>query len=512
MEQDHQKTFFGHPRGLATLFFTEMWERFSYYGMRALLVLFMMDAAKTGGLGMDSVFASSIYGLYTFSVYLLALPGGWVADRILGQRNAVLWGGVMIAIGELLMALPMVPTTFLGMGVIALGTGLLKPNVSAIVGALYKEDEGAKRDAGFSIFYMGINLGAFLAPLVCGWLGETINWRLGFLAAGIGMVLGLVQYVYGWKYLGSAGTLPEEVRPRIPDAVLRLAVGAVVVVLVVAGLWFATEQGWVSMTVAEVARGLGYAAGLVGVLFFLGIMTFANLSGVERGRVFVILMMFIGAAVFWGGFEQAGSSMNIFAKYLTDRHVGGWEMPASWFQSVNPVFIVCLAPVFGWLWLALRRMNPSMPLKFAYGLGLLACAFYVMRWAAFHAVGDAIVTVDEAAGQVVLQGGEMAGPQSASMAWLVAFYFLATCGELCLSPVGLSFVTKLSPKRFVGQMMGTWFLGAALGNLIAGIAGSEVETAPMAELFGIIAIAVLGVAVLFLLLYLPLKKMMGGVE
>jgi POT family proton-dependent oligopeptide transporter len=365
-------TFFGHPRGLSTLFFTEMWERFSYYGMRAILVLYMVQAmtGQNAGMEMDAVTAGAIYGLYTGFVYLVALPGGWIADRITGQRKAVLWGGIVIAAGHFSMAIPSDNTFFLGLILIIIGTGLLKPNISTMVADLYPEG-GARRDAGFTIFYMGINIGAFVAPLVCGYLGEQVNWHYGFGAAGVGMVLGITQYVLGGHHLGDAGLYrgtPEE-RARDLSAFKKVMAA---VVLLVAVVGYLMSNG--TLTVVHIAESLTYII-LGGAALFLGYVGFLapGIDTQDRKRVGVIAILFLAAALFWSGFEQAGSSMNLFADRLTDRVMFGWEMPASWLQSVNPLLIISLAPVFGWLWvfLARRHLEPSSPVKFSLGLILL---------------------------------------------------------------------------------------------------------------------------------------------
>jgi len=488
------KQFFGHPRGLATLFFTEMWERFSYYGGRALLILFMTAAIADGGLGMTAVTAAAIYGLYTAGVYFLGLPGGWVADRLVGQRNAVLMGGTLIAAGNFSLATPGYPTFYLGLLLIVLGTGLLKPNVSAIVGDLYADDTdgGARRDAGFSIFYMGINVGAFVAPLICGYLGETINWHLGFAAAGVGMVLGLIQYRFGYGYLRDAGLYRDEARATRGEAIRKGLFGVAVVALIAAAIAFAARAGFLNVTLDGAARATGVLIFVVAVIFFGAVLIGGGLDLPEKKRVVVIFLLFVGAAMFWAGFEQAGSSMNLFAERLTDRNVFGWEVPASWLQSVNPLFIIALAPVAGWLWVFLnnKRIEPPLPVKFGMGLVLLGLGFLVMAWGATYTVE----------GQLV------------SPAWLISTYFLHTCGELSLSPVGLSSITKLSPKRYVGQMMGTWFMGAALGNLVAGLVAGFFETLPLPLLFVRVAIAVIVAGLFFVVFYKPIRNQMGGVR
>ncbi|MDH3497758.1 MAG: peptide MFS transporter [Gemmatimonadota bacterium] len=487
-----EKQFFGHPRGLATLFFTEMWERFSYYGGRAILILYMPAAIAEGGLGFTVATAAAVYGLYTAGVYLFALPGGWVADRLVGQRNAVFAGGVLIAAGNFSLATPGLAFFFTGLSLNILGTGLLKPNVSAIVGDLYPEG-GARRDAGFSIFYMGINVGAFVAPLVCGYLGETINWHLGFAAAGIGMVLGLLQYRLGYNYLKLAGLYRDEARATRGDALQKGLLGVGLVVAIAVVVWFLSQSGAVTLTLQGVAQATGFIILAIAVLFFLAVLLFGGLDGPARKRVIVIFLLFLGAAMFWAGFEQAGSSMNLFAERLTDRSIFGWLMPASWLQSVNPLFIIALAPVFGWLWVFLnsRSVEPPLPVKFGMGLILLGVGFLVMAWGATYTTGN----------------GDLVSP-----AWLVSTYFLHTCGELALSPVGLSSITKLSPPRYVGQMMGTWFMGAALGNLVAGLVAGMFETLPLPTLFFRVAVAVAVAGLFFIAFYRPIRNMMGGVR
>ncbi len=490
------KQWFGHPRGLATLFFTEMWERFSYYGMRALLVLFMTAAAvgANAGLGFEVGKATAIYGLYTFFVYVLALPGGWVADNIWGQRKAVFVGGCIIAAGHFTMAMPLIgipdtPSFYGGLVLIVLGTGLLKPNVSTMVGDLYPEG-GARRDAGFSIFYMGINLGAFVGPLLTGFLGETYNWHWGFSLAGIGMVLGLIQYKLGEPFLGQAGHLktgeaPEKVAKRTRTFYAVAAGGAALVAI----LGFVL-QGAVSLQ--QVASVLGYGVIILAVLYFVYLTFFGGLTKLEIKRLWVIFWLFILAALFWSGFEQAGSSLNLFAADLTDRSILGWEAPASWLQSVNPIFIILMAPIFGWLWtwLAARNAHPSIPVKFSLGLLGLAVGFFVLSWGAANATPENPV----------------------SPAWLIVTYFLHTSGELCLSPIGLSSITKLAPKGRVGQMMGIWFIGAALGNLFAGLVAGRLESLAPDALFWNVALIVGGGGILALLLSPVVKKIMGNVD
>jgi POT family proton-dependent oligopeptide transporter len=358
------RTWFGHPIGLSTLFFTEMWERFSYYGMRALLTLFMTTATieANPGLGFDVGTAAAIYGLYTSLVYITALPGGWIADNLWGQRKAVWVGGWIIALGHFTMAIPSLPTFFGGLFLIICGTGLLKPNVSTFVGELYPEG-GARRDAGFSIYYMGINLGAFLGPLVTGWLGEGNNWHWGFGAAGVGMLLGLAQYKAGMRHLGDAGLLKstdsaETLANRARNFYLTLAGTLTVISIFV----FLLINGTIPVGITQVAQWLGYSVLVIVAAYFIYLWTAGGHTAEENKRMGVIFWLFILVAIFWSGFEQAGSSLNLFARDLTNRDIGGWLMPAAFLQSVNAMFIILLAPVFGglWVWLERRQKDPSL--------------------------------------------------------------------------------------------------------------------------------------------------------
>lgn len=489
------KQWFGHPRGLATLFFTEMWERFSYYGMRALLMLFMTTAVTSGdnpGLGMDVAKAGAIYGLYTSMVYLLALPGGWVADNIWGQKRAVFVGGCIIAAGHFSLAFPSMTTFYLGLALIVIGTGLLKPNISTIVGDLYPEG-GARRDAGFSVYYMGINLGAFLGPTFCSFFGEGYDWHLGFSLAGIGMVAGVIQYRFGAKYLAGAGDLKIDASPEVLAKRNRmfLSVFAAVVALIAIGVWLAV-RGIVPVTLQQVATAIGSSIVVLAILYFAYLLIGGGYDRQEKQHLLVIFWIFILAAIFWSGFEQAGSSMNLFAFDLTNRHVLGWEMPAGWLQNINPIFIILFAPVFGalWVWLAKRNANPSIPAKFALGLIALAAGFFVLAWG----------------------GANASAANKVSMAWLIVTYFFHTVGELCLSPVGLSSITKLSPRDRVGQMMGIWFVATALGNLFAGLMAGQLKDLTPSALFTNVAMMT-GIAGILALLLSPLvKRLIKGID
>lgn len=495
----------GHPRGLATLFFTEMWERFSYYGMRALLILFMTAATtnvvtnadgtvlrQNPGMGLDVGTAAAIYGLYTALVYILALPGGWVADNIWGQRKAVFVGGCVIATGHFTMALGTEWSFFLGLVFIICGTGLLKPNVSTVVGELYPEG-GARRDAGFSVFYMGINLGAWAGPLITGPLGEGYNWHFGFGAAGVGMVLGLIQYKMGEPYLGDAGLLKTgEAADVIARRSRRFFGGFFALVAAVVGFGILVSAGIIPLTLTQIATYMGYGVLILVAVYFIYIWTLGGHTADENKRMAVIFWLFLLIAIFWSGFEQAGSSLNLFARDLTDRNVFGWAMPASVLQSINPMFIILLAPVFGslWVWLERRNADPSIPVKAGLGLLGLGMGFFVISWGAANASQDNLV----------------------SPAWLIVTYFLHTCGELAISPIGLSAITKLSPQRRVGQMMGIWFVGAALGNLFAGLVAGQLETLAPQALFWTVALITGGVGILALVVSPVFKRLMGGVR
>lgn len=485
-------TAFGrHPSGLYTLFFTEMWERFSYYGMRALLVLFMVDAVR-GGMGMNDATATAIYGIYTASVYLMSLPGGWFADRISGAQRAVWIGGIIIALGHFTLALPWAQTFYLGLILVVIGSGTLKPNMSTLVAELYPEG-GARRDSGFTIFYMGVNLGAAIGPMICGWLAKEMGWHWGFAAAGIGMVLGLVQFALSRHLLGRAGMRPGNEKPLRKTARVALA-GVITLAAVLIGLAFA---GFLPLNPVFMARSMAYVILAIAVVFFLYAFLDCRNSREETKRVAMILVLFLASALFWAGFEQGGSSFNLFAERNTARYFTWlhYEVPAAWFQALGPVFIITLAPVFAWLWvwLARRNLDPSIPVKFALGLILLGAGFLVMAGAAR-----------------VVAGGQHALPT-----WLITTYLLHTFGELCLSPVGLSSVTKLAPRRLVGQMMGAWFLATSLGNLLAGLVAGEFRADSMQDWPGLYVKAMLlpmAAGVVLILLARPIKKLMAGTK
>lgn len=487
------RAFFGHPAGLSTLFFTELWERFSFYGMRGLLILYMTAPLAAGGLAFDTAHAGAIYGMYAGSVYLACLPGGWIADRFIGPRRATWWGGVLIFAGHVCLALPTSRTFFAGLTLIVLGTGLLKPNISTMVGQLYVGDE-ARRDAGYSIYYMGINLGAFLAPLACGWLALSTEsrdwltglglapshvWHVGFGAAAIGMGFGLVQYRRGADRLSPASRVAGQ--PADARARAVLTGGLVLGALGLLAVGTALGLGWLSVGALSDAFALVLVA--VTAAFFMTMLRGAHWTVEERQRLVMILLLFVGAAVFWSLFEQGGSTLNLFAERATDRVVAGYEFPATWFHSINPLLIIALAPVFAALWVWLGPRNPGPVPKFVLGLVLVAAGFGVL-----------IVAARLAATGVKVGAG-----------WLVTTYVLHTLGELCLSPVGLSAMSRLAPARIASLTMGVWFLAAAVGNYLGGRVASLYDSFSLATLFAVVTAAA-AVAALVLATTIPWSR------
>ena len=483
--------FFGHPRGLSTLFFTEMWERFSYYGMRALLILFMTAPLTAGGLGMGVAEAGAIYGLYTSMVYMTTLPGGWIADRLIGAQRAVLYGGILIAFGHFAMAIPSLATFYGGLLLIVLGTGLLKGNVSVIVGRLYAPRD-VRRDAGYSIFYMGINTGAFIAPLVCGYLGQRVNWHAGFAAAGVGMTIGLIQYSFGRKHLGTAGLHPADAGS--PEATARraksAATWAAAVLGAVALVGVGAYTGVLPVTPTQIADIAGYFLLVLTLVFFGWLFFSPGWTPDERKRLVVIGVLFLCAALFWSEFEQAGSTLNLFADRDTNNSLLAFEFPSSWYQALNSLFIITLAPVFAWLWVWLGRRGKegSNSTKFGLGLVLVGAGFAVLVPAALLA-----------------EQGMKVSPM-----WLAVVYLLHTCGELTLSPVGLSAMSKLAPVRIGGLVMGVWFLGASVGNYIGGRLAAFYEAMPLHMLFGVVSAFGIAAGIVMFLLARPITRLEGG--
>lgn len=488
------RAMFGHPRGLGLLFVVEMWERFSYYGMRALLVLYLVNA-----LNWSDGDAARLYGAYTGLVYLTPLIGGYLADRLIGTRRSLVIGGVIIALGHFALAfgpggaeggLPLkglgeLFPFYLGLGLVVIGTGFFKPNVSTMVGQVYRDGD-PRRDSGFTIFYMGINLGAFLAPLVCGYLGQRVGWHYGFGAAGVGMVLGLAIYIWGRdRYLPGIG-LHAKHDPSNAAAVAAESMdepwnpwAVFIGATIGAGLVFlgAGDIHPVDLTIRMAIAGMGLAAAILAI---------SGTRGEERNRVIALFIIVFFVIFFWMAFEQAGSSMNLFADRHTNLNVGGWEMPSSWFQSMNAFFILLFAPVFAILWTALDRRGkePATALKMVLGLVLLGIGFVFLVFA----------------GRYVDQGMQV------SAMWLMMAYLFHTLGELCLSPVGLSYVTKVAPYKFASLLMGAWFLANAAANYLGGWLAAQTETITSQSQFFTIPVATSFGAAFLLLMLVPLLK------
>ncbi|MDA8709465.1 peptide MFS transporter [Gammaproteobacteria bacterium] len=444
-------TFFGHPIGLRTLFLTEMWERMSYYGMRALLVLYMTGAV-TGfnpGLGWSQVESQAIYGIYSGMVYFMVVPGGWIADNILGHQKAVLIGALIIALGHFTLAIPIEQTFFLGLIFVVLGTGLLKGNISTIVGQLY-DGQDDRRDSGYTIFYMSINIGSTLGFLICSYLGEKIGWHWGFGAAGIGMTFGVIQYIKHRHLLGDAGMYPNEMSDEKRKKYTNyLKVSLVAMFMVIgAGLF-----GFIVIDPRFFAEQFAYFLTIVAGLYFIYLFLFAGLNASERKNLILLFLLFIGAAAFWSGFDQSAGSLNIFARDYTDLSIAGYKIPVGWLQFANPIIVVLFAPIFAGIWAQLARKNldPSLPFKFAIGLLFMALSFFVMIIAVNLAIESSPV----------------------GMQWLLLTYLFQTWGELALSPIGLSAFSRYGPKRYMGQMFGLWFLASAIGGVLAGLLGGE---------------------------------------
>ncbi|MFF3347620.1 oligopeptide:H+ symporter [Streptomyces sp. NPDC002779] len=481
-----EKTFFGHPRGLATLFMTEMWERFSYYGMRALLPLYLV---APGGLHLDAATATAIYSVYVSLVYLLAMPGGWFGDRVWGPRKTVAVAGAVIMLGHLTLALPSSGTFFAGLGLVAIGSGLLKANISTMVGHLYDGPDDPRRDGGFTVFYMGINLGAFAAPLIIGTIGESVNWHLGFALAALGMALGLAQFLIGSRHLAErSSVVPTPLSAAEKSSTLRKAAiwaGIAVVFYAVVGFSGSYTLNWILVPLTL----LGV---IIPTMVLVRIKRDKDLDRTEQKSMSAYIWFFVAAAVFWMIYDQGGSTLSIFAKNSAENSVLGWEFPVSWYQSVNPVLIMALAPVFAWFWLALNRRGkePSTVVKFASGLVLVGASFFLFL------------------APLSIAGG---GHKAAAM-WLVAIYFVQTVGELLVSPVGLSVTTKMAPAKYASQMMGVWFLAVTAGDATTGllsIAGVDLNKTGVVALEATLAVAA-GVAVW--MYRKRVKELMGGVH
>ncbi|WP_163708540.1 peptide MFS transporter [Mangrovibacterium lignilyticum] len=509
MSVDKNKAFFGHPIGLSTLFASEMWERFSYYGMRALLVLFLTATFASGGFEMAELDAFTIYGIFTGLVYVTPIIGGILADKVLGQRKSIYIGGLTMAVGQLLLAssawfhgegvdVEFRQTLFYsGLGILIAGNGFFKPNISTMVGELYDNND-PRKDGGFTIFYMGINIGAFLSPLVAGKLGEQVAWQYGFLSAGVGMIIGTVWFFLRSHTLGHIG-MPPKVKSERVRLILSDWFSILIYVASVIGAIFAVILGWGALP-SVVSTTIIYVIAIAAVLFIFSSIFKGTSGKTEWSRVGVILILAVFNIFFWSGFEQAGTTFNIFARDNTQRMIGNWEIPATWFQSVNAVFIVVFAPLFSVLWTALdrKKINPNTPMKFAWGMIMLALGFVIMAFAYTRSTsGDEVRLV--------------------SPLWLCFVFLLHTFGELCLSPIGLSMVTKLSPPKLVSTMMGIWMGSFAAGNFVA----SQMKAISIRlqdalnmdiQVFWLIAIQSAIIAAILIVLAPWLKKMMHGIK
>jgi len=484
------RRFFGHPVGLATLFATELWERFSYYGMLAILVLYLAADPSNGGMGLSATTAIGIFGVYSATIYLLTVPGGWIADRMLGPYRAVLIGGCVIAAGHYVLAIPVEGALWPGMALIAVGTGLLKPNISAMVGELYDQDpdEGERRDAGFSLFYMGINIGSFLSPLICGYLGENIGWHVGFGTAGVGMTIAVVVYVAATKRtLGTIGrTVPN---PETREQLRRLALivmallaasGALFLVDAMLGRYRAEHMIWF-LAAVTVATPFGY---------FARIFRNTELSRLDRDRMKAYVWIFMGSAMFWLISDQGGSTLSLFAERNTDRDIGGFEVPASWLQSVNPIAIVLLAPVFAFIWLKLGRRAPTLPGKFVLALLLIGLSFLAM----------AVLSNIAGGGTKVL------------LIWLMLIILIQTIGELLLSPTGLSASTHLAPRGMESQVVALWFLSSAVGDALGATTAPLQDSLGQTSYFCLIGGIALALAVVVATQVKRIHTLMGGIH
>ena len=483
MTQSSQSTldtsFYGQPGGLKTLFFTEMWERMSYYGMRMLLVLFMTATLQEGGLGLTVASAAAIYGLYTGSVYFMGLPGGWISDRLIGGQKAIWYGGLIIMAGHIVLAIPNDTTFFIGLILVILGTGLLKPNIGAMVGMMYSEED-KRRDSGYAIYYMGINIGSVIGYTVCGYLMENQGWHWAFGAAAIGMAIGLVQYKRSLGNLNSVGERPIDPLSEKGQRTSWLVIASVLILIAITTTLI--MNGVIIPNPVAVAEYVAIAFTLMFIVYYAAIYFGGKLSESEKKRLIALLLVCIASACFWSGFEQAGSSLNLFARDYTDRMIGSFEIPTGWFQTSNSFFIVLLSPFFAALWINIgkRFVTPAYGIKCAVGLIVMASGFIVMFFAAQYAAS-----------------GLKVAPY-----WLVATYFLHTVGELCLSPVALSAVSKLSPKRFAGQMMGVFVLTYSIGNIISGLLAGNFDpnnVSQMPELYIQISLFSIGIGIVILL-------------
>ena len=517
MPRDQDTRFFGHPAGLSTLFFTEMWERLSFYGARAFLAIYMTKEVALGGRGMSDAAAGAVLALYLSSGYLLSLLGGWIADRFLGQRKAVTVGGLGIVLGNAMLAAPSDDLFYPGLVVVALGTAFLKPNISTIVGQLYRPEDN-RRESGFTIYYMGINIGAGLAPLVGTLMAQSpgfrhllashgidpnLCWKFAFAVPAIGMTVGLIQYAIGYRKLGDAGlrpTVPSDPVKAARDRKVLVAVGGGMVGLAVLG--FAIDRFVHPLTKAVLVNAFGVAVLVTAVVIFIGFHRTARDAG-ERKRVIAMIPLFIGCVAFFALFEQAASTLSLFAERLVRRDYLGIHVPASAYQFINSAFVVLLASGFAWMWLRLARAGrePSTVTKFAIAMVLNAASYVVLL--------PSLSTVSVVDG--VNPAYQFAFPyRTVSPNFLIGYYFVATCAELCLSPIGLSSFSRLAPPRLAGMVMGTWFLGIAAGEYLSGRAAEVSSSLGYGVLFAIVIIGSLIVAAALFAVAPAIKRMLSS--
>ncbi|ATO44711.1 peptide MFS transporter [Loigolactobacillus coryniformis subsp. coryniformis] len=486
MNNKEEKTFLGQPRGLMTLFFTEFWERFSYYGMRALLVFYLIDTVKRGGLGFDEATGASIMSIYGSLVYMSSVIGGFIADRLLGSRRTVFWGGVLIMIGHIVLSLPFGQGALYGsIALIVLGTGLLKPNVSEMVGTLYTEDD-VRRDSGFTIFVMGINAGSLLAPYVVGSIGQQVNYHLGFSLAAIGMFFGLIQYWRGGKNLNESSNRPgDPVSEDEKAGLIRKIVAIVVAAIVVFGLMAFAGK----LNVTNVILVFSILGVLLPIGYFVMMLSSRKTTKVERSRVWAYVPLFIASVLFWSIEEQGSVVLALFAKNQTILNLGFINLLPSWFQSLNPLFIILYGPIFAWFWVKLGKHQPSTPAKFAYGLLFAGASFLVM-----------LIPVS------------LFGQQRVSALWLVLSWAIVEIGEMLISPVGLSATTKLAPKAFQSQMMSMWFLGDAAAQAINAQIVRLYTPANQMMYFAVIGIITVVFGILLGFMVPKIKGLMEGIN
>lgn len=497
---EDQKRLFGHPVGLFILFLTEMWERFSFYGMRAILVLYLVaeTASDNPGLGWANDNAIALYGWYTMFVYVASIPGGIIADKLLGQRKSVLVGGLLLCAGHGILAVEEMWAFYSGLVLIVMGVGMLKPNISTMVGGLYPKNEQNKRDMGFYIFYMGINLGAAAAALLVGYIGENHGWHYGFGLAGIGMAIGQLTYLLGQKHIRHVGNLVKvELTPEEKQAQGNLfakifekknsLTGFILTALLGIYIWVFHDSWSYGLLVIGLAFAVGFA-----------ITVYNDGNKIEKDRILVVYLSFLLIIIFWGAFEQAGGLLNIYASQKTDLTLGGFEVPASWFQSVNAIFILTFATIVGsfWVWWKNRKRESSALFKMAIGIIIMGWGFLFMSAASQEVQYNEV-------GEIIKKSG---------MHWLVLAYLFHTLGELCLSPVALSFLTKLAPERWMAFMMGAYFAASGLGNKVAGMIGESASDVGEFAIFTGIAIFCTIFGLIVILMLKPLKRLVHGAE